>query len=233
MPSPGSSRAYNPAAVSRRQRGGHHAADAGHGARHGRRTAVDPAANIRGGTAYLRLLLDRFDGDVVRTVAAYNAGPGAVVRAGGIPRIPETVAYVAAVMDQSGGGGAVTGLTGMKAMRSIEHGGGAAGLLAPAGLAQAVTLDPAGSGAIVGALGWMQGTLLGNVATAVAVIAVASVGLLMLTGRIELALRRDGDPRAVHPVRRGRHRRRHPHRRRRSNRWPSRSPSSASRCSPR
>ncbi len=61
---------------------------------------TDPAANIRGGTAYLRLLLNRFDGDVVRTVAAYNAGPTAVVRAGGVPRIPETVAYVTAVMDQ-------------------------------------------------------------------------------------------------------------------------------------
>ena len=59
----------------------------------------DPAANIRGGTAYLRQLLDRFDGDVVRTIAAYNAGPGAVVRAGGVPRYPETVAYVASVMD--------------------------------------------------------------------------------------------------------------------------------------
>ena len=51
-------------------------------------------------------------------------------------------------------------------------------------LAQAVTMDPAGSGAITGALGWIQGTLLGSVATAVAVIAVASVGLLMLTGRM-------------------------------------------------
>ena len=50
--------------------------------------------------------------------------------------------------------------------------------------AQAVTLDPQGSGAITGALGWIQGTLLGSVATAVAVIAVASVGLLMLTGRM-------------------------------------------------
>ena len=60
----------------------------------------DPAANIRGGTAYLRLLLNRFDGDVVRTVAAYNAGPSAVIRAGGVPRIPETVSYVAAVMDR-------------------------------------------------------------------------------------------------------------------------------------
>ena len=60
----------------------------------------DTAANISGGTAYLRELLDRFDGDIVRAVAAYNAGPGAVRRAGGIPRFRETVAYVAAVMDQ-------------------------------------------------------------------------------------------------------------------------------------
>lgn len=44
--------------------------------------------------------------------------------------------------------------------------------------------DPAGSGPIVGAVEWLQGTLLGNVATAVAVIAVAAVGFLMLTGRI-------------------------------------------------
>lgn len=44
--------------------------------------------------------------------------------------------------------------------------------------------DPAGSGPIVGALLWLQGTLLGNVATAVAVMAVAAVGFLMLTGRM-------------------------------------------------
>ena len=44
--------------------------------------------------------------------------------------------------------------------------------------------DPQGSGPIVGAVRWLQGTLLGTVATVVAVIAVASVGLLMLTGRI-------------------------------------------------
>ena len=57
-------------------------------------------------------------------------------------------------------------------------------LAAHPALAQTVTLDPQGSGAISGALGWIQGTLLGSVATAVAVIAVASVGLLMLTGRM-------------------------------------------------
>ena len=44
--------------------------------------------------------------------------------------------------------------------------------------------DPAGSGPILSAVSWLQGTLLGNVATAVAVIAVAAVGFLMLTGRI-------------------------------------------------
>jgi type IV secretion system protein VirB2 len=44
--------------------------------------------------------------------------------------------------------------------------------------------DPAGSGPIVSALHWLQGTLLGTVATVVAVIAVASVGFLMLTGRM-------------------------------------------------
>ncbi|QZP09148.1 TrbC/VirB2 family protein [Caenibius sp. WL] len=51
-------------------------------------------------------------------------------------------------------------------------------------LAQDSYADPAGSGPIVGALGWLQGTLLGTVATVVAVIAVASVGFLMLTGRM-------------------------------------------------
>jgi type IV secretion system protein VirB2 len=56
-------------------------------------------------------------------------------------------------------------------------------LLSPsAALAQRA--DPAGSGPIVAALAWMEGTLLGNVATAVAVMAVAAVGFMMLTGRM-------------------------------------------------
>lgn len=50
--------------------------------------------------------------------------------------------------------------------------------------AHAQGADPQGSGPIVAALGWMQGTLLGNVATAVAVMAVAAVGFMMLTGRM-------------------------------------------------
>lgn len=57
-------------------------------------------------------------------------------------------------------------------------------MLATATPALAAAGDPAGSGPIVSALGWLEGTLLGNVATAVAVIAVAMVGFLMLTGRM-------------------------------------------------
>lgn len=61
-----------------------------------------------------------------------------------------------------------------------------AGLLAFAPLASAhgATIDPEGSGTIVNAVNWLQGTLLGTVATVVAVIAVAMVGFMMLTGRI-------------------------------------------------
>lgn len=63
--------------------------------------------------------------------------------------------------------------------------GAFAAFFAPVGVqAQAVAHDPAGSGPIVAALGWLQGTLLGNVATAVAVMAVAAVGFMMLTGRM-------------------------------------------------
>ncbi len=57
-------------------------------------------------------------------------------------------------------------------------------LCAAPAFAQA-TLDPAGSNAILGAVNWVQGTLLGAVATSVAVIAVAGVGFMMLTGRMD------------------------------------------------
>jgi len=59
--------------------------------------------------------------------------------------------------------------------------------LAPAwsASAQSAQLDPAGSNVILTAVDWLQGTLLGNVATALAVIAVGATGLMMLTGRID------------------------------------------------
>ena len=59
---------------------------------------ADPAANLAGGARYLRYLLDQFGGDVEKALAAYNAGPGRVLRAGGVPAIAETRAYVASIV---------------------------------------------------------------------------------------------------------------------------------------
>lgn len=58
----------------------------------------DPEQAIFGGARYLRILANTFDGDMALTAAAYNAGPEAVKRAGGIPRYQETVRYVERVL---------------------------------------------------------------------------------------------------------------------------------------
>lgn len=54
----------------------------------------DPRENVFGAARYLRTLLDTFHGDLDLTLAAYNAGPGAVLRYKGVPPYPETKAYV-------------------------------------------------------------------------------------------------------------------------------------------
>jgi soluble lytic murein transglycosylase-like protein len=60
----------------------------------------DPKANIWGGTKYLSQLLERFRGNLVLTLAAYNAGPEKVEKYGGIPPYPETRRYVRNVLNQ-------------------------------------------------------------------------------------------------------------------------------------
>lgn len=65
------------------------------------RLGVDPHVaneNIAGGAAYLRTLLQRFDGDIALALAAYNAGPGAVEHYGGMPPYAETQQFVDAVL---------------------------------------------------------------------------------------------------------------------------------------
>jgi soluble lytic murein transglycosylase-like protein len=64
----------------------------------GVRNPFDPRENIFGGTRYLRVLANQFNGDLVLTVAAYNAGAGAIGRYGGVPPYAETQRYVRNVL---------------------------------------------------------------------------------------------------------------------------------------
>lgn len=60
--------------------------------------AFDPKANVEGGAQYLRTLLEQYNFDMVKALAAYNAGPQRVTRYGGVPPYYETQAYVAHIV---------------------------------------------------------------------------------------------------------------------------------------
>jgi hypothetical protein len=88
---------FNPRAISRRGARGLMQLLPATGTRFGVKDIFDPAQNIDAGTQYLRDLMARYQGDLVLTLAAYNAGPGAVQRYGHVPPYNETISYVRAI----------------------------------------------------------------------------------------------------------------------------------------
>ena len=64
----------------------------------GVKDAYDPGQNIMGGAKYLREMLDKYDGDVKLALAAYNAGPGAIGRNGGVPLDSQLKGYIPKVL---------------------------------------------------------------------------------------------------------------------------------------
>ena len=85
---------FNPNAVSRKGAQGLMQLMPETAARMGVRNSFNPSENVEGGARYLRELLGLFDNDVVKALAAYNAGPQKVQQYHGVPPYKETVAYV-------------------------------------------------------------------------------------------------------------------------------------------
>ena len=88
---------FNSKAVSRRGARGLMQLLPATAARLGVQDIFDPAQNIDAGTRYLHELMTRYQGDLVLTLAAYNAGPGAVQHYGRVPPYNETISYVKAI----------------------------------------------------------------------------------------------------------------------------------------
>ncbi len=85
---------WNPQAVSRKGAVGLMQLIPQTAQRFGVNNSFDPAQNVEGGTTYLKSLLDRYNGDLPKSLAAYNAGERAVDLSGGVPGYPETQMYV-------------------------------------------------------------------------------------------------------------------------------------------
>jgi len=64
----------------------------------------DPEQNLRGGSRFLKMLLDRYGGDLSLALGAYNAGPSRVDKLGRVPAIPETQDYVKTILGSLGAG---------------------------------------------------------------------------------------------------------------------------------
>ncbi len=90
---------WNPNAVSRKGAQGLMQIMPATAADHGVGNAFDPEQNVNAGAKQLRKLLERYNGDLDKALAAYNAGPGAVDRARGVPNYRETRDYVQKVTD--------------------------------------------------------------------------------------------------------------------------------------
>ena len=85
---------FNPQAVSRKKAQGLMQLMPQTSAKFAVTNAFDPSQNIDAGSRYLKSLVDRYRGDLRLALAAYNAGPNAVDRFGGVPPYPETIAYI-------------------------------------------------------------------------------------------------------------------------------------------
>jgi len=91
---------WNPRAISRKGAVGLMQLEPATAQRYGVYNSFDPAQNVEGGTKYLKSLLDRYNGDLTKSLAAYNAGERTVDLNGGVPAIPETQNYVRKVTNR-------------------------------------------------------------------------------------------------------------------------------------